>query len=62
MKKIEDYTQEELKAMSLEDRMLLYRSQTDYRLERNSLVMMALDGRSFSRKIKKKFHLLQKLN
>lgn len=57
MKKLEDYTQEEIKAMSLEDRMLLYRSQTDYRLERNSLVMMAADGRSFSKQIKRRCKL-----
>lgn len=51
------YTQEELSQMSLEERMLMYRSQTDYRLSKNSYVLMMLDGRSFSRKVKKRFTL-----
>jgi len=51
------YTQEEISQMSLEERMLMYRSQTDYRLPKNSYVLMMLDGRSFSRKVKKRFEL-----
>ena len=49
------YTQEEISQMSLEERMLMYRSQTDYRLPKNSYVLCMLDGRKFSSGIKKRF-------
>ena len=42
---------------TLEDRMLYYRSQTDYKLEKKSYVMIMLDGKNFSTKVKKKFAL-----
>jgi tRNA(His) 5'-end guanylyltransferase len=42
---------------TLEDRMLYYRSQTNYVLTKKSYVMIMLDGKNFSSKIKKKFAL-----
>ena len=40
---------------SLKDKQEYYRSLTDYRLVPNSYVLVMLDGRSFSKKIKNKF-------
>lgn len=40
---------------SLKDKYNYYRNMTDYRLLPNSYVMVMLDGRSFSHKIKKRF-------
>lgn len=42
---------------TLEDRMLYYRSHTDYVLTKKTYVMIMLDGKNFSSKIKKKFAL-----
>lgn len=41
---------------TLKDKQEYYRSLTDYRLVPNSYVLVMLDGRSFSKKIKNKFH------
>ena len=41
---------------NLKSKYLYYRELTDYKLLPNSYVMVMLDGRSFSKKIKKKFH------
>lgn len=41
----------------LEDRMLYYRSITDYKVKQKSYVMVMLDGKNFSSKIKKKYKL-----
>lgn len=46
-----------MKFDSLEDRMLYLRSMTDYKLIPNSYVMIMLDGKNFSSKIKKTFKL-----
>lgn len=40
---------------SLKNKFEYYRSLTDYKLTPNSYVMIMLDGRSFSKKVKKKF-------
>lgn len=40
---------------SLKDKYNYYRNMADYRLLPNSYVMVMLDGRSFSHKIKKRF-------
>ena len=40
---------------SLKEKYLYYRNQTDYRLSKDGYVMIMLDGRSFSHKIKKIF-------
>ena len=45
----------EQKFDSLEDRMLYYRRQTDYRLKHQSYVLVMLDGKNFSQKVKKRF-------
>lgn len=42
---------------TLEDRMLYYRSKTDYVLTKKSYTMIMLDGKNFSSKVKKKFEL-----
>ena len=42
---------------SLKDKCEYYRSKTDIKLEHNSYTMVMLDGRSFSKKIKKKYKL-----
>jgi tRNA(His) 5'-end guanylyltransferase len=42
---------------SLEDKCLYYRGLTDYRLQPNSNVIAMVDGRSFSKLIKKKYKL-----
>lgn len=44
-----------MKFDNLEDRMLYYRGLTDYKLIPNSYVIIMLDGRSFSKSIKKYF-------
>lgn len=44
-----------MKFDSLEERMLYFRGLTDYKLTPNSYVICMIDGRSFSKKIKKKF-------
>lgn len=44
-----------MKFNNLEDRMLYYRSLTDYKLIPNSYVIIMLDGRAFSHSIKKIF-------
>lgn len=44
-----------MKFTKLEDRMLYFRSLTDYKLLPNSYVLIMLDGRSFSKIIKNKF-------
>lgn len=44
-----------MKFKNLEDRMLYFRSLTDYKLLPNSYVLIMLDGRSFSKLIKNKF-------
>lgn len=44
-----------MKFSNLEDRMLYFRSLTDYRLMPNSYVIIMLDGRSFSKIIKNNF-------
>lgn len=44
-----------MKFNSLKEKYLYYRDITDYKLYPNSYVMVMLDGRSFSKKIKKKF-------
>lgn len=44
-----------MKFNSLKEKYNYYRSLTDYRLIQNSYVMVMLDGRSFSKKIKKCF-------
>ena len=43
------------KFATLGDRMLYYRSKTDYRLPKKSYVIVMLDGKNFSTKVKKKF-------
>lgn len=45
------------KEQTLEERMLGYRSSTDYRLEKNLPVLIMVDGRSFSRQVKNRFKL-----
>lgn len=40
---------------SLKEKFLYYRGLTDYRLSKDNYVMVMLDGRSFSKKIKKRF-------
>ena len=49
--------QNKMEFKTLEDRMLYYRSKTDYVLEKSPYVMIMLDGKNFSSKIKKKFSL-----
>lgn len=44
-----------MKFETLKDKFNYYRSLTDYKLSANSFVMVMLDGRSFSHKIKKQF-------
>jgi tRNA(His) guanylyltransferase len=44
-----------MKFNSLKEKYLYYRNITDYKLYPNGYVMVMLDGRSFSKKIKKKF-------
>ena len=46
-----------MKFETLEDRMNYYRGMTDYKLMPGSYVLIMLDGRSFSKKIKKAFSL-----
>lgn len=46
-----------MKFETLEDRMNYYRGMTDYKLMPGSYVLIMLDGRSFSKKIKKTFNL-----
>ena len=43
------------KFATLGDRMMYYRSKTDYRLPKKSYVIVMLDGKNFSTKVKKKF-------
>ena len=45
---------EEIKE-TLEEKMLALRSKTDYRLSRNSYVMMMFDGKNFSKKVRERF-------
>lgn len=45
------------KEETLEERMLRYRSSTDFRLEKSQPVLVMIDGRSFSRLIKHVFEL-----
>lgn len=45
-----------MKFDTLEDRMNYYRSMTDYKLIPGSYVLVMLDGRGFSKKIKKQFN------
>lgn len=45
-----------MKFNSLKEKYNYYRNQTDYKLIPNSYVMIMLDGRSFSKKIKKRFN------
>ena len=40
---------------SLKEKYMYYRGQVDHRLSNDEYVMVMLDGRSFSKKIKKKF-------
>ena len=47
----------EEKELSLEERMLKYRADADYKLDKNLPVIVMIDGKSFSRVIKKRFHL-----
>ena len=44
-----------MKFDTIEDRMLYLRSMSDYKLIPNTYVMVMLDGKNFSKKIKKKF-------
>lgn len=44
-----------MKFNNLEDRMLYFRSMTDYKLYPNSYVLVMLDGRSFSKLIKNNY-------
>lgn len=44
-----------LKFESLEERMLYYRKRPEQSIQKNSYVLVMIDGRSFSQKIKKKF-------
>lgn len=48
---------EDMHLGTLEDSVLFYRKQTDFRLPKKSHVLMMLDGKNFSTKVKKRFKL-----